>query len=88
MAKSTPGLPASLTRLLREANVRDCEVAEIHLKLKQRTTSQIVSYLQLAWLNLQQHSIADQEFVQQLQSHRERSNFMHTLDDRVRSLRG
>lgn len=88
MAKSTPNLPAGLTRLLREANVTDSEVSGIRQKLKERTTSQILSYLQLAWLNLQQHSIADQEFVQQLQSHRDRRNFMQLLDDRVRCLRG
>lgn len=73
--------------MLREANVRDSELAEIHTKLQERTTSQMVSYLQLAWLNLQQSSSGNREFIQQLHSHQERTNYLQTLNDRVRVLR-
>jgi hypothetical protein len=85
MAKS--GLPGSLVRLLREANVQDSELSEIHTKLNERTTSQIVSYLQLAWINLQQSSIANREFMQQLDSHQERTEYAKLLNDRVSDLR-
>jgi hypothetical protein len=85
MAKS--GLPGCLVHLLREVNVQDSELSDIHTKLNERTTSQIVSYLQLAWLNLQQSSIANSEFMQQLDSHRERTEYAKLLDARVSDMR-
>jgi hypothetical protein len=85
MSKSD--LPGSLVRLLREANVQDSELSEIHTKLNERTTSQIVSYLQLAWINLHHSSIANREFIKQLDSHQERTVYAQLLSDRVSDLR-
>ncbi len=79
-------MPAGLAHLLREANVVDSELHGIHTKLKERTTSQMISYLHLAWINLQQSSIENNGFMQQLQAHRQRTNYVQLSEDRVLEL--
>ena len=81
------GLPPRLSRLLIEANVRGSDTSEIEMKLNERTRSQIISYLQLSLLNLQQSSTANGEFMQQLHQHQERASYTALLRDRVLNLR-
>jgi hypothetical protein len=86
-AKSDLGLPPRLSRLLLEANVRGSDTSEIEMKLNERTRSQIISYLQLSLLNLQQSSTANGEFMQQLHLHQERASYTTLLRTRVLDLR-
>jgi hypothetical protein len=86
-AKIDLGLPPRLSRMLLEANVRGSNTSEIEMKLNERTRSQIISYLQLSLLNLQQSTTADSEFMQQLHMHQERASYTTLLRDRVLNLR-
>jgi hypothetical protein len=60
-AKIDLGLPQGLSCLLLEANVRGSDTSEIEMKLNECTRLQIISYLQLSLLNLQQLSTANIE---------------------------
>jgi hypothetical protein len=83
----TAKVPPQLLQSLRSANVADSDSKTIETKLQERTSSQIVSYLQLALIKLRQTSVAASEFSTQMQAQRERVSFGQFLEEQVADMR-
>ena len=79
-------LPPHLIESLRHANIAESETEVIQTKLQERTSSQIVSYLQLALIKLKQTSVAAHQFAAQMQAQEERSTFGAVLKQHVQGL--
>ena len=80
-------VPPHLLQSLRSVNVTDTDAENIERKLKERTTSQIVSYLQLALIKLRRTSVAAREFSTQMNAQRERTEFGEFLQQQVDTMR-
>ena len=83
MAQKKTPLPSRLTQLLRDANVVDTEVSDIKKKLQERTTAQMLSYLQLVYINLHHESIIDRSFFEQMDAHGKRNEYLELLGTRA-----
>jgi hypothetical protein len=83
----TNTLPQNLLQSLKGANVIETEPTCIEKKLQERTSSQIVSYLQLALIKLRHHSVAARDFSEKMTAHKERSAFGAVLHQHVNDLK-
>jgi hypothetical protein len=83
----TDTLPHHLLQSLRNANIIETEPCIIKAKLKERTSSQIVSYLQLALIKLRQTSVAASEFSSKIKAQQERSAFGAVLEQHVQEMK-
>lgn len=80
-------LPPHLLKCLRSANIRDSDPDDVQGKLNERTTSNIVSYLQLGFLKLQHSALAAQAVEQQIAAHLDRTAYAAVLQQRTAALR-
>jgi hypothetical protein len=83
----TDTLPQNLLQSLKGANVIDTEPTCIEKKLQERTSSQIVSYLQLALIKLRHNSVAARDFSTKMTAHTERISFGALLRQHVHDLK-
>ena len=83
----TANLPPHLLQSLCSANITDTDSKNIETKLQERTSSQIVSYLQLALIKLKQTSVAAREFSAQMHAQKERIVFGEALERQVAAMR-
>ena len=83
----TGTLPQNLLQSLIGANVIETEPTCIEKKLQERTSSQIVSYLQLALIKLRHNSVAASDFSAKMTAHKERSAFGAMLRQHVEHLK-
>jgi hypothetical protein len=80
-------VPAHLLQSLRTANITDTDPKNIRTKLQERTSSQIISYLQLGLLKLQQTSVAAREFSTRMRAQKERTSFGAVLEEQLKAMR-
>lgn len=81
----TDTLPKHLLHSLCSANIKDSDVTSIQQKLQERTSTSILSYLQLALIKLQQTRIAADAFASRIAAQEERAAFGAVLQQRVDS---
>lgn len=79
--KTLKQLPAALRAHLRNANIRDTDMESINVKLQERLSSNILSYLQLCILKLRPNFAVNVTSV--WQSHDERNQYSAMLADSV-----
>lgn len=83
----TETLPQHLLHSLCSANVKANEIDCIKTKLQERTSSSIVSYLQLSLIKLQKDNVATSNFSSRMTAQQERTAFGTYLEQRVQDLR-
>jgi hypothetical protein len=79
----TDTLPQHLLHSLCTANVKANEIDCIKTKLQERTSSSIVSYLQLALIKLQKTSVAASDFSSRMTAQQERTAYGAFLEERL-----
>ncbi len=82
----TDTLPQHLLHSLCSANVKDGDLESIERKLQERTSSSILSYLQLSLIKLQNTTVAANAFASRIAAQNERAEFAAVLQRRVDSL--
>jgi hypothetical protein len=82
----TDTLPQHLLHSLCSANVKDSDLESIERKLQERTSSSILSYLQLSLIKLQNTTVAANAFASRIAAQNERAEFGAVLQQRVDSL--
>ena len=74
-------LPADLKHNLRVANALDDNVNSINQKLQERTISNIVSYLQIMLLKLNESHTRSQKTIETIQTHDDLTQYTTFLSD-------
>lgn len=82
------GLPPQLRECLLAANIQDHDIQSIQTKLDERTSSQVISYMQLVSMKLRHVKTMSSEFMKHVQAHQERVSFTDFLQHRTAAIHG